>query len=93
MSSEEEPFEIRPSRRERVKPLEIVGFSGVLALFTALVVVFVTDDFILALIFAGIAFIVALMIFALLALSIRPRSPEEDTRAQTLNSPPEGSGH
>jgi len=93
MSIEEEPFEIRPSRRERVKPLEIVGFSGVLALFTALVVVFVTDDFILAIIFAGIAFIVALMVFALLALSIRPRNDQDDTRAETLNTPPQGSGH
>lgn len=93
MSTEEEPYEIRPSRRERVKPLEIVGFSGVLAVFTALVVVFVTDDFILALIFAGIAFIVALMVFALLALSIRPRGDGSEASANTLNTPPEGSGH
>lgn len=81
---------VQPRRREKVRPFEIVGFSAVLAVFTGVVVIIVTDDLKLMAISAGIAFIAALMMFALLALSIRPSKEDEEARAKLLNTPKSG---
>ena len=71
-----------PTRRERTRPLELLGLSAVLAIFTGLVVLMSTRDIVLALIFAGIAFIVALVVLAMLALAVRPTGDEQlDLRA------------
>lgn len=86
-SETSESHAIEPRRREKVRPFELVGFSGVLAAFVAVVVIFVTDDIKLMAISAGIAFIAALMIFSLLALSIRPSKEDEEARAKLLNTP------
>lgn len=86
----DEDRSVQPRRREKVRPFEIVGFSGVLAVFVAVIVIFVTDDLKLMAISAGIAFIAALMIFALLALSIRPSKEDEAARAKLLNTPKGG---
>jgi protein-S-isoprenylcysteine O-methyltransferase Ste14 len=66
-----------PSRRERSRPLELVGLSAVLALFAGLVVFMSTRELVLALIFLGIAFIVALVVLAMLALAVRPTGEEQ----------------
>lgn len=66
------PGERTPSTRERLKPWELLGFAGVLALFTGVVVIFTTREPILALVFFGVAFIVALVCLALFALTIKP---------------------
>lgn len=65
-----------PSRRDRTRPLELLGLSGALAVFTGLVVLISTRDILLSVIFLGIAFIVALVVLAMLALAVRPTGEE-----------------
>lgn len=87
--TEETPAEqqpIAPSRRDRMRPLELVGFSGVLAVFAGLVVLLVlrtgdgVPDFGKAAIAASIVFIVSLMVVALIGLGTKPS--EEDIEAR-----------
>lgn len=69
----------RPRLRDRLKPIELVAFAGVLALFAGLVTFFAVRDVRDALILAGIAFIVALLVLAMLALAAgTPADPEDD---------------
>ncbi len=67
----------KPTRRERLRPLELLGIAGVLALFTGLVVLMATREPVLALVFLGIAFIVALVVLAMLALAVTPSDAEQ----------------
>lgn len=67
----------QPSRKDRTRPLELVGLSGILAIFTGLVVLMSTREVILAVIFLGIAFIVSLVVLAMLALAVRPTGEEQ----------------
>ena len=53
-----------PSRRDRTRPVELLLISGVLAIFIGLVVLMSTRQVVLALIFLGVAFIVALVVLA-----------------------------
>lgn len=77
---------LTPSRRDRLKPLELVGFSAVLAVFTGLVVLLTTRDIVLALIFLGVAFIVVVMVVALVGLGGKP-SAEDDEARKDLQRP------
>jgi hypothetical protein len=67
----------KPSRSELMKPIELVGFAGVLALFLGLVVLMSTRDLPLALIGLGITFIVVLVVIAMLVLGIKPNAAEK----------------
>lgn len=67
-----------PDRRARTRPLELLGLSGGLAIFLGLIVLMSTRDLILALIFLGVGFIVALVAFAMIALAITPPEPDAD---------------
>ncbi len=60
-----------PRRRDKTRPLELVGLSAIFGVFTGFVVTVVTRDLVLGIIFGGVAFIVALVIFAMLALAVR----------------------
>lgn len=64
------------SRRDRLKPVEYLGFAAACAIFTGLVVLMATRDPILALIFFGIAFIVTLVGISTAKLAIK--SPKTD---------------
>jgi hypothetical protein len=66
-----------PSRRDRTRPVELLALSAGFALFVGLVVLMSTREFVLALIFAGIAFIVSLVVLAMLALAVRPDTDEK----------------
>ena len=82
----------KPSWRERLKPVELLGLSGILGVFAGLVVLMSTRDIILALIFLGIAFIASLVVLAMLALAVEPNLQEQlDLREQ--NDEEEGRGH
>jgi hypothetical protein len=50
--------------------------SGVMAVFTGLIVLMSTRDIILSVIFLGIAFIVVLVVLAMLVLAVRPDGDE-----------------
>ncbi len=81
----------QPSRRDRTRPVELLGIAAALGVFAGLVVVLSTRDVVLALIFAGIAFIVALVVLAMLALAVRPSGEEElDLREQDEQQRPKG---
>ena len=66
-----------PSRKDRTKPLELLVLSGILAVFAGLVVLMSTREIILALIFLGLAFIVSLVVLAMLALAVQPTGDEK----------------
>lgn len=66
----------KPSIRERLRPFELLGFSAVIGLFTGLVIVFTTREWWLAGIGFGVAFILSVMLIALLALSAKPNASE-----------------
>jgi hypothetical protein len=66
-----------PEWRDRTRPAELLGISAVLALFAGLVVFMSTRDFVLGLIFFGIAFIVSLVVLAMVALATRPNGDEQ----------------
>lgn len=89
---------VNPSRRDRLRPLELVGFAGVLAVFAGLVVLLVlrtpegVADFARAGIVTGIVFIISLLALALLGLGGKPS--EEDLEARKdLQSPDKDGWH
>lgn len=65
-----------PSRRDRTRPAELLGISAVLAVFAGLVVLMSTRDLALSAIFFGVAFIVSLVVLAMLALAVAPSGDE-----------------
>lgn len=85
-----------PSRRDRLRPLELVGFAAVLAIFAGLIVLLVlrTDDgipdFAFAGIAAGIVFIVVALVVALLGLGGKPS--DEDIEARKSLQDPNADG-
>ncbi|MCU1412211.1 MAG: hypothetical protein JWR04_2918 [Rhodoglobus sp.] len=80
-----------PSRRDRTRPVELLGLSGIFAVFVGLVVLMSTREAVLALIFAGIAFIVSLVGLAMLSLAVRPDKDEElDLLAQDADEQDRG---
>jgi len=76
----------QPSRRDRLRPLEYVGFSAVLAVFAGLVVLLVLRDdngnphFVMAGIAAGIAFLVVILTLALVGLGGKPSDADIEAR-------------
>lgn len=66
----------RPTFRERTRPVELVGLSGGLAVFTFLISWMASREPVLALIFGGVAFIIGLVVLAMLALAVAPEAAE-----------------
>ncbi|TFD29597.1 hypothetical protein [Cryobacterium cryoconiti] len=66
----------KPTRSEKLKPVELVGFSAVMALFLGLVVLMSTRDVVLSLIGFGGTFILVLVVIAMLVLGMKPNSIE-----------------
>jgi uncharacterized membrane protein YfcA len=67
---------VSPSRRDRFRPVELLVLSAIVGVFVGLVVAGSTRDIALGGIFAGIAFIVALVVLATLAITGRPDDAE-----------------
>jgi hypothetical protein len=70
----------RPSLRDRLKPLELVAMAAGLGVFTGAIAIAGTREWQLALIFAGIAFIAALLVLAMLALAAGAPQDGDDER-------------
>jgi heme O synthase-like polyprenyltransferase len=68
----------RPTLRERARPAEVLGLAAVLSLFVGGGVLFSTRDLTLALVFFGVAFVVAVLVFATLLLAISKPEPRDD---------------
>lgn len=69
---------LEPTRRDRFLPVELLAISAALGVFTGLIVLMATREFILAGIALGIAFIVSLVLLALFALAFKPTAAEEE---------------
>ncbi|KGJ79958.1 hypothetical protein GY21_03515 [Cryobacterium roopkundense] len=67
----------QPSRSDRLKPAELVGISGAMALFVGVTILITTREVVLSLIGLGITFIVALVVIAMLVLGMKPNAAEE----------------
>jgi len=78
----------RPSRRDRLRPLELLGLAGAIGVFAGLVVGLATREWILAAIFFGAIFIVSLVVLAMLSLAAS--SPDEKLPGLDDDAP---SGH
>lgn len=63
-------------RRDRLLPLELLAISLALGVFTGLIVVVATRQFLLAGIALGVAFIVSIVVLALFALAFKPTDAE-----------------
>ena len=61
-----------PTRRDRMRPAELLGLAAAIGIFTGLVVGLATREWILALIFFGVVFIVGLVTLAMLSLAVVP---------------------
>lgn len=70
----------KPTLRERLKPVELVGFAAVLGVFAGVVALLATREPQVAVILAGIAFIVGLLVLAMLALAAGAPADPEDQR-------------
>lgn len=66
----------KPSRRDILKPVELLSIAAVLGVFAGLVTLLATRQLELSGIFAGVAFIVALVLLALFALTVKPDDAE-----------------
>lgn len=80
---------VTPSRRDRLRPLELIGFATVLAVFAFLIVLMVTRDAVLAGVSFGIAFIASVMMVALVGLG-KPPSQEDNEAREDLQRPEDG---
>ncbi len=65
-----------PTWRERTRPVELLAIAGVLAVFAGLITFMSVRDAILSLVIAGSAFIVSLVVLAMLALAVAPDGAE-----------------
>jgi hypothetical protein len=66
-----------PSRKERIRPVELLSLSGGMALFSGLIVLMATRDLILTFIVLALVFIVVLVVLAMLTLAAGPTGDEK----------------
>jgi hypothetical protein len=78
----DKPASPKPPLRERLRPLELLGISAVLGVFAGLVVLMATREIVLAAVFFGVAFIVSLVVLAMLALAVAPTGDERRDLAE-----------
>jgi hypothetical protein len=65
-----------PARRDRMKPLELIIISLIIGVFGGGIVLMSTRELLLSAISFGIAFIVSLVVIAMLVLSAKPNKAE-----------------
>lgn len=83
---------VTPSRRDRLRPAELLIFAGILSVFAAGVIAFSTRQWVTAAIAFGLVFIVVTVTLALLGLGGKPS--EEDVEARKdLQQPEDGGAH
>ena len=60
-----------------MKPIELVGLSGAMALFVGLTILLTTREILLSVIALGVTFIVVLVVIAMFALNMKPNAAEK----------------
>jgi uncharacterized membrane protein len=66
-----------PSRKDRIRPVELLSLSGAMAVFSGLIVLMATRDMVLSLVVLALVFIVVLIVLAMLTLAARPTGAEQ----------------
>ncbi|KZX22067.1 hypothetical protein [Rathayibacter tanaceti] len=66
----------QPTRKDRLRPLELIGFSAVMAVFVGVVVLLSTREPVVALLSFGITFIIVLVAIAMFSLTFKPDDAE-----------------
>jgi len=67
-----------PSRRDRIRPVELLAISAIVAVFIGLVVLMATRQITLAGIFLCVAFIVVVVVLAMLQLAASSDQDDND---------------
>ncbi|PZE79739.1 hypothetical protein [Curtobacterium sp. MCBD17_032] len=67
-----------PSRRDRLRPAELLGISAIIAVVVGLVVLMSTREPTLALVFFGVGFIVVVVVMAMLQLTSTSDQDDND---------------
>lgn len=70
-------------RRDARRPLELLGLSGIVAVAIGLVVLGTTKSITTSGLWTGIAFVVTLVVMAMLALAAAPPKPDRDDDQET----------
>lgn len=70
------PQTFQPSRKDRLKPLELLLMSGGASLFVGIIVLASTREIVLSAVFFGIVFIVVLVALAMFSLTFKPDDAE-----------------
>jgi len=65
-----------PSRRDRLRPVELLGLSALIGAFTGLIVLMSTRVAFQAIIWTGVAFIASLVGIAMFVLALKPKQDE-----------------
>ncbi|MDH6532145.1 amino acid transporter [Aurantimicrobium minutum] len=76
-----------PTLRDRLKPAELVVVSAVIGLFTGLVVMMSSRDWVLSAVSFGVVFIICLVVMAMFVLAIKPNKNELLDIEELDNSP------
>ena len=66
----------QPTKRERLKPLELLLISGLMGLFTGLIVLMSSRDLILSATWFGLTFIITVVVMAMFVLAAKPNKNE-----------------
>lgn len=77
----------KPSVRARIRPVELVGMSAIIAVFVGAVVVLGTREWMTGLEWAGVAFVVALVVTAMLLLAATPKDERPDADRSSAGRP------
>jgi hypothetical protein len=82
----------KPSMRSRIRPIELVGISAVIAVFVGAIVILGTREWLTGLEWAGVAFVVALVGTAMLLLAATPKDerPDSERRNDAPDDRPHG---
>ncbi|MFC6356249.1 hypothetical protein [Luethyella okanaganae] len=66
----------QPSRRDILRPVEMLVGAGIAGVFVGLVVLLATRELLLSVIALGVAFIVVLVVLAMFAMTWKPDAEE-----------------
>lgn len=70
---------MRASRKDRMRPFEVLGLAVIVGVFTGIVVILSTRNLTLAAIWLGVSFIAMLVLSATVVLMIQPRKRSSPT--------------
>jgi hypothetical protein len=66
-----------PSRKDRTRPVELLGLSAALGVFVGVIAMISTRDFMLAFIAFGVTFILSIVTLATLSLTVHASADEK----------------